>query len=90
MPTKAISRPPTRRADQHADLHPEAGQRVGGGDLSWRTVRGISASRLGRCMDEAAASSAETTKISDTLGSSRKALTPSTAVKHRLRDAGRR
>ena len=50
------------------------------GSSSWVTVRGISASRLGRCIDEVDASPTLTTKISHTLGSSRNALTASTAV----------
>ena len=50
------------------------------GISSWRTVRGISASRLGRCRAAAAASSPATPKITGMLGSSRNALTASTAV----------
>ena len=41
---------------------------------SWRTVRGSSASRDGRCSDDVAASRAATTKISAMLGSARNAL----------------
>ena len=46
------------------------------------TVRGISASRDGRCIDDDAARKPETTKMSGTFGSSRKAFTHSTAVKN--------
>jgi len=48
---------------------------------SWRTVRGISASREGRCIAEDEVSSPATTKITQRLGRSRNALTASTAVK---------
>ena len=47
---------------------------------SCRTVRGISASRDGRCIDEDAARRPAKTKISGTFGSSRNALTARTAV----------
>ena len=50
------------------------------GSSSCVTVRGISASRLGRCIDDVDASPTLTTKISQTLGSSRNALTASTPV----------
>ncbi len=44
------------------------------GSCSWVTVRGISASRLGRCIDDVDASPTLSTKISQTDGSSRNAL----------------
>ena len=47
---------------------------------SWRTVRGSSASRDGRCSDDVAASSAATPKISGRLGSARNELAASTAI----------
>ena len=47
---------------------------------SWRTVRGSSASREGRCSAEAEASSPETRKISQSRGSAEKALIASQAV----------
>ncbi len=50
------------------------------GISSCRTVRGISASRLGRWSAPVAVSRPATTKITGMLGSSRNALTVSTAV----------
>ena len=47
---------------------------------SWATVRGISASRDGRCIAEVLTRKPAITKISQTLGSSRNAFQPSTAV----------
>ena len=77
------------RPDEHADLHPERRQRVGRGDLVVRArCAASSASREGRCSDDAAASSAPTTKITQTLRVRRNALTASTAVSSGLRDAG--
>ena len=51
--------------------------------VSWscRTVRGSSASREGRCSAEQEARNTATTKITQTSGSSRNALSASSAVK---------
>ncbi len=59
---------------------PKLDSALAAGISSWRTVRGIRASRLGRCRAPVAVSSPATTKITAMLGSSRNALTISTAV----------
>ena len=76
------ARPASRSGSRPSDRATAAGS------CSWSTVRGISASRDGRCSDCAAESSAATTKITQICGSGRNALTTSRLVKTDLRDAG--
>ena len=80
MPTNAISRPPTAGPTSTPICMPKLVSALAATIWSCWTVRGISASREGRCIDEDAASRPDTTKISGTFGSSRKAFTQSTAV----------
>ena len=89
MPTYATSRPPTAGPTSTPICMPRLVSALAAMIWSCRTVRGISASRDGRCMRRRRRPAAPaTTKISGTLGSSRNALTASTAVNDRLRDAG--
>ena len=80
MPTYATSRPPIIGPTRTPICIPRLVRLLAAVIWSWRTVRGISASREGRCIDEDDASRPETTKITHTLGDPRKALTASTAM----------
>ena len=70
MPTYAIIRPPTAGPTRTPICMPRLVSELAAAIWSCVTVRGISASREGRCIDEDAASKPETTKISGTFGSS--------------------
>ena len=80
MPTYATSSPPTAGPTSTPSCMPRLDSALAAGSSSCRTVRGISASRDGRCSDDVAARKNAATKISQTSGASRNALTASTAV----------
>ena len=81
VPTAWSSTPPTAGPASIPVWMPTEDRATAAGSCSWSTVRGISASRDGRCSDCAAESSAATTKITQICGSGRNALTASRLVK---------
>ena len=80
IPTKAISRPPIAGPTSTPTCMPRPVSALAATSSPWATVRGISASRDGRCSADAADRNAETTNSTHTCGWPANALTASTAV----------
>ena len=87
-PAEATIRPPIVGPTRTPACMPKLDSALAATSSSWRTVRGSSASREGRCSADAEASRPETTKISHSRGWEEKALMHEPGGEGRLGDAG--